>query len=80
MYTFSEKYMASSGLKNESRKHFTNGWGMRGKGVFLRNVPKAFIRKEESYNSKVIRTNWWDFTRGWLISHTRECTKEMKIF
>ena len=65
---------------NPGNTYSTNSWGMRGKGVFLRNVPKAFIRKEESYNSKVIRTNWWDFTRGWLISHTRECTKEMKMF
>lgn len=42
---------------NPGNTYSTNSWGMRGKGVFLRNVLKAFIRKEESYNSNVIRTD-----------------------
>lgn len=50
---------------------------MRGKAVFLRNVPKTFIRKKAT---RVVSLEQMDFTGGWLISHTTECTKEMKIF
>lgn len=50
---------------------------MRGKGVFLRNVRKTFIKKKATI---VVSLEQIDFTRGWLISHTTECTKVMKIF